>query len=75
MPDKKHYINTSITLGAIAACSAALIGLTNLVTRDRIAENEKAKIASGISEVFGDNSKVLEESNIKQYELTGKYKR
>lgn len=73
MPDKKHYIITSITLGAIAACSAALIGLTNLVTRDRIAENEKAKIASGISEIFGDNSKVLEESNIKQYVLSKKY--
>ena len=48
MPDKKQYIITSLTLGAIAAVSAAIIGLSNLITRDQIKRNEINKINSGI---------------------------
>ena len=70
MPNKKHYIITSITLGAIAAVSAALIGLTNLVTRDKIAENERNKINNGINEIFGDGSEIKEEKKIDQYNLS-----
>ena len=58
MSDKKKYIITSVTLGVIAACSAVLIGVTNLVTRDRIAQNEKNKINAGIVEIFGENASI-----------------
>ena len=33
---KKHYLFTSITLGIIAACSALLVSLTNLATKEQI---------------------------------------
>ena len=58
MSNKKKYIITAVTLGAIAACSGALIGVTNLVTRDRIAQNEKNKFNAGIVAIFGENSSV-----------------
>ena len=51
---KKHYIMTAITLGAIAACSAGLVAAANLVTRDRIAQNEYNKTMLGILEIFED---------------------
>ena len=69
MANKKHYIVTSITLGIIAASSAALIGLSNLATRDKIAQNEKDKINSGISEIYGKTGLKYEESAV-----TGEYK-
>ena len=62
MASKKHYIITSVTLGLIAASSAALIGVANLITKDRIAQNEQNKITSGINEIFGNNSKIADES-------------
>ena len=76
MPTKKQYIITSITLGIIAASRAALIGLTNLLTRDQIARNEKNKINAGIQEIFGKDSKASEEEKFeKEYKyLTGYYK-
>ena len=49
MSDKKKYIVTAITLGVIAAGSAALIGVTNLVTRDQIATNERNRFNNLIS--------------------------
>ena len=64
MSDKKKYVVTAITLGLIAAGSAALIGVTNLVTRERIAQNEKNKINAGIVEIFGENASVGEPSEI-----------
>ena len=64
MASKKHYIITSITLGLIAASSAALIGVANLITRDKIAQNEQNKITSGINEIFGKNSKIAGESSV-----------
>ena len=67
---KKHYLVTSITLGLIAASSAAIIGLTNMITRDRIAQNEQNKINAGISEIFGENAKKSGEENY----LKGEYK-
>ncbi len=56
MPSKKHYIITAVTLGAIAAVSAGLIGLTNLLTRDQIKKNEEIQFNKGITEIFGDNT-------------------
>lgn len=70
--DKKKYIITSITLGAIAASSALLIALANLATSNRIAENEKKKILDGIQEIFGE-SKISNEQSISEFELTGTY--
>ena len=69
MPSKKHYIITSITLGAIAASSALLIGLTNLATRNAIAQNEIKKITGGIVEIYGENASISETKAIE-----GEYK-
>lgn len=56
MASKKHYLIVSLTLGVIAASSAVLIGLTNLVTKDKIIQNENEKINKGIRQIFGDNA-------------------
>lgn len=64
MASKKHYILTSITLGAIAAASALLIGASNMLTKDKIAQNEQNKIHSGIASIFGDSAEILKENNI-----------
>ncbi len=67
---KKHYILTAVTLGSIAAVAAGVIGLTNLLTKDRIAKNEQKRIQSGIKEIFGDDAEILNEFKIsdKKYE-------
>ena len=67
---KKHYIITSITLGVIAASSGALIGLTNLVTKDRIVENENNKINAGICEIFGKTATISSKSELSDYKYT-----
>ena len=67
---KKRYIITSITLGLIAAGSGALIGLTHLVTKDKIAQNEKDRINAGISEIFGNSASILSENEISGYKYT-----
>ena len=74
MADKKRYIVTSVTLGVIAASSALLIGLTNLVTRNQIAQNEKNKINAGIVEIFGKTATISTEFGIKDSNLTNEYK-
>ena len=66
---KKHYIITALTLGCIAAVSGGIIGLTNLITKDRIIQNEKNKINEGIVEIFDKNAVASEEKS-----LTGVYK-
>ena len=52
MVSKKKYIIASVTLGVIAATSAGLIGLTNLITRGPIDKNEKIATRDGICEIF-----------------------
>ena len=64
MASKKHYILTSLTLGIIAASSALLIGASNMLTKNKIAENEQNKINSGIAAIFGDSAKILKENTI-----------
>ena len=66
----KHYILTAITLGAIGAVSAGLISVSNLLTRNKIAQNEKDKIQEGISQIFGDNSSIKEEDDLSGYSYT-----
>ena len=70
----KKYIITSITLGAIAAVSAGLIGVTNLLTRDTIAANAIKKINAGINEIYGKSATILQEFDKKDSGLTGDYK-
>ena len=67
MSDKKKYVVTAITLGLIAAGSAALIGVTNLVTRERIAQNEKNKINAGIVEIFGENASIWSSDEVENH--------
>ena len=52
MSNVKKYVLTAVTLGLIAMASGLLIGATNLITANRIAENEANKINSSIKEVF-----------------------
>ena len=58
MASKKHYILTAVTLGAIAAASAALIGATNLLTRKQIEKNELNAFNAGITALFGNDASV-----------------
>ena len=74
MDNKKKFIITSITLGLIAMTSAVLIGLTNLVTKDRIAQNEKNQINNGITEIFGKNSSISAEYDLDGAGLSLDYK-
>lgn len=52
----KKYFTVSLTLGLIAGCSALLIGLTNLVTADRIAYNKNKAEIEGLKQVFEDET-------------------
>ena len=54
----KKYIITAVTLGVIAAASAGLIGLTNLLTAKQIAINEQKKFDAGITAIFGETASV-----------------
>ena len=65
MSDKKRYLITAVTLGCIAMGGALLIGGTNLLTRERIKQNEINAINKGIATIFHSESakyesKVLE---------------
>ena len=73
MANKKKYIITAITLGVIAATSGTIIGLSNLATRDKIAQNELDKINNGIVEIFGKNTSINEEfdANGQKYVVKG----
>ncbi|MFA6624147.1 MAG: hypothetical protein WCS80_00040 [Bacilli bacterium] len=48
----KKYVRVSLTLGLIAGIAALLIGLTNMVTADKITQNAKEKEKNGLTEVF-----------------------
>ena len=56
MSNVKKYILTAVTLGCIAMCAGALIGATNLITKDRIAENEVKRINAGFAEIYGEGA-------------------
>lgn len=58
---KKKYLVTALTLGCITAASALLIGLTNMITRNQIIQNEQNKVLAGIASIFGENSKIASE--------------
>lgn len=70
MANSKKYILTSVILGSIAAVSAGLIAVTNLVTEKKIKQNEQNKINLGISEIFGKGSLVKSEKDLNEYKYT-----
>ena len=74
MSDKKKYIMTSVILGSIAAASGILIGVTNLITKDRIVENENNKISNGMKEIFQQESIKFEGFELKDAGINGEYK-
>ena len=81
MSNTKKFVITSITLGAIAAASAGLISVTNLITRDQIAKNEKDRITAGITRIFGQNASISSEKDVSGfqylqhlYEISGEQK-
>lgn len=55
----KKYLVVSLTLGIIAGGSALLIGLTNLLTADRIKQNKVQKEENGLKQVFSDESQTF----------------
>lgn len=65
--DKKKYLLTGLTLAIIAGSSGLIIGLTNLATKDRIAENEKNTVLKGIDSIFGEGSKITKEEDVEDY--------
>ena len=73
MSNKKHYIITSITLGAIGAVSAGLIGVVNLITRDRIAQNEVEKINKGIVTIFGQEATNIAEKDVSNLDFSSAF--
>ena len=62
MSNIKKYILTAVTLGLIAASGALLIAGTNMITRNRIAENEQKSINNGIVTIYGAGSIAEEHS-------------
>ena len=74
MSNTKHYLITAITLGLIGAASAALIGVTNLITKDKIVQNEIDKVNAGIKDIFGTDASVKSESNLTDAGFDNEYK-
>lgn len=61
MANKKHYVIVSITLGAIAAASALLIGGANYLTNEKIKQNEINNINRGIDAIFGESAEIKDQ--------------
>ena len=70
MANTKKYILTSVILGSIAAVSAGLIALTNLVTEKKIIKNEENKFNAGIKDIFGENAVVNDSKELSEYKYT-----
>ena len=64
MSNTKKYILTGVILGSIAAVAAGLIAVTNLVTKDRIANNDLEKLNLGIRQIFGDNASISAQEDL-----------
>ena len=68
----KKYILTAIILGSIAAVAGGTVALTNLITEQKIKDNEKTKLILGIQEIFGDGASINpeEEKAVSNYDYT-----
>ena len=60
--DMKKYLITAVTLGLIAAGGALLIAGTNMLTKDRIKENENTKVREGLAKIYGVSADKLASS-------------
>lgn len=61
MSNVKKYVLTSVILGTIAMCAGALIGVTNLITKDKITKNEQEKVASGLAVIYKVDEVVIKD--------------
>ena len=61
MANVKKYILTAVILGSITMCAGALIGATDLITKDPIAQNEQKKVASGLAEIYNVDEVVIKD--------------
>ena len=68
---KKKYVITAITLGIIAAASAGLVAGANLLTKDKIKQNEIDKINKGMSDIFGKSQLKYTEKSASEAGLSG----
>lgn len=68
---KKKYVITAITLGIIAAASAGLVAGANLLTKDKIRQNEIDKINKGMSDIFGKSQLKYSEKSAAEAGLNG----
>ena len=73
MPSANKYILTGVILGSIAAVAAGLIAVTNLITEEKIKQNEQNKIKAGISEIFGDSAVIKSEDDLDSYNYVVHY--
>ena len=64
MANKKHYVMVSITLGAIAAASALLIGGANYLTNEKIKQHEINNINRGIDAIVGESAEIKDQKEI-----------
>ena len=67
----KKYVVTAITLGLIAAASAGLVAGANLLTREKIKQNEIEKINNGMSNIFGKTELKYTEKSASEAGLSG----
>ena len=73
MAKMNKYLLTGIILGSIAAISGGAIALTNLITEEKIAQNEINLFNKGLSEIFGKGSNAEEvDLDLSSYPLTNK---
>ena len=70
MSNIKKYVLTAVTLGVIAMSAGALISGTNLITKDRIAENEAKKINASFVEIYGEGVSGKENESFNYNECT-----
>ena len=70
MSNVKKYVLTAVTLGLIAMASGLLIGATNMITADRIAENEVKKINASFVEIYGEGTTGTENESFNYNEYT-----
>ena len=68
---KKKYVITAVTLGIIAAASAGLVAGANLLTMNKIRQNEIDKINKGMSDIFGKTQLKYSEKSPEQAGLSG----
>lgn len=71
----KKYLKTSLTLGLIAAGSAILIAGANLITKNRIAQNEINRINEGIVSIYGEGAYSFKEADLDGYKYVNHYYR